>query len=175
MNIKRWLALTGFTFGLFAVALAQSTWPTQVLFQGTTAGQVIQARTPVQGIAFTFTLGTNYPPASFPALYKATNLDKGVMPFQVYSTVPGTWSLLLEIPDLRNGTGKLLVPAKQIMYRVNGGPWFRANGAPQIIYTQVGPTRDWQDLQLEFQIELLGDESAGQYVAQALFSALTQP
>ena len=150
---------------------AQSTWPRQVLFQS--AAAIIEARTPTNSIMFTFE--SNYPPAKFPALYPATIPKDGILPFQMRSTVGGIWNLLIEVADLRDGSGRLLVPARQILYRVNRGPWLRGNGAPQIIYTKNGATRDWEELRLEFQLELLGNEVAGVYAVQAYFSALTQP
>jgi hypothetical protein len=62
-----------------------------------------------------------------------------------------------------------------VLYRVNGGLWLRADGTPQIIYTQGGPTGDWLEIRLEFALELLGSERAGSYVVQALVTALRQP
>ena len=150
---------------------AQSNWPRQVLLEG--SGLTIEARTPNNNIMFTF--GNNYPPAAFPATYLATTPAKGLMPFQVRSTATGIWNLLIEIADLRDGSGRLLVPANQIEYRVNGGRWQGGNGAPQIIYTQSGATQGWKELRLEFRLKLLGNEIAGVYAVQAYFSALTQP
>ena len=162
-------------FGLMLILTfcvqAQSTWPRQVLFQS--AAATIEARTPSNSILFTFE--SNYPPAKFPALYPATSPKNGVLPLQLRSSATGIWNLLIEVADLRDGSGRLLVPARQILYRVNRGPWLRGNGAPQIIYTKSGATRDWEELRLEFQIELLGNEVAGVYAVQAYFSALTQP
>ena len=162
-------------FGLFLTLLfsvqAQSLWPRQVLFQSAVA--IVEARTPTNSILFTFE--SNYPPAKFPALYPATTPKDGILPFQMRSTVNVIWNLLIEVADLRDGSGRLLVPARQIMYRVNRGPWLRGNGAPQIIFTKNGKTNEWEELRLEFQIELLGNEVAGAYAVQAYFSALTQP
>jgi hypothetical protein len=162
-----------FLLGLTLTAQAQSTWPRQVLFQNQTKTQIIEARTPSNDILFTF--GRDYPPAVFPARYVATTPRDGLLPFQVRSNVQGPWSLTLEISDLRDGSGRLLVPARQIMYRVQNGPWLRGNGTPQILYSANGPTREWQELRLEFQIELLGNETAGLYAVQAYFGAVTQP
>jgi hypothetical protein len=163
--------LVGLLLTLMFCAQAQSTWPRQVLYQN--GGAIIEARTPSNSILFSFE--KNYPPASFPARFPATVPDNGILPFQLRSTVAGIWNLLIEIADLRDGSGRLLVPARQIMYRVNRGPWLRGNGAPQIIYTKSGNTRDWEEVRIEFQIELLGNEVAGVYAVQAYFSALTQP
>lgn len=163
--------LVGLILTLMFGVQAQSTWPRQVLFQSGAA--TIEARTPSNSILFTFE--SNYPPAKFPALYPATSPTNGILPLQMRSTVGGIWNLLIEVADLRDGSGRLLVPARQILYRVNRGPWLRGNGAPQIIYTKSGATRDWEELRLEFQIELLGNEVAGMYAVQAYFSALTQP
>jgi hypothetical protein len=165
---RLWLCLI---LGLSVCAQAQSTWARQVLYQN--GNTIIEARTPTNSILFSFE--QNYPPASFPARYPATIPQGGVLPFQMRSNANGIWNLLIEVADLRDGSGRLLVPARQILYRVNRGPWLRGNGAPQIIYTKSGSTRDWEELRLEFQIELLGNEVAGVYAVQAFFSALTQP
>ncbi|WP_448566227.1 hypothetical protein [Thermus sp.] len=150
-----------------APALAQATWIVQTLIPETVA-----LRTPTTQIAFDL---KDYPPKSFPATYPASNLEGGVLPVQVFSNAPGVWSLVLQIPDLKDQSGQLLLPARQVLYRVNGGLWLRADGTPQIIYTQTGPTGDWLELRLEFALELLGSERAGSYVVEALVTALRQP
>jgi hypothetical protein len=167
----RWIVLL--FVGLTLSVQAQATWPRQTLFQDKTKNLMIEARTPSNDIMFTF--DKNYPPPAFPARYAATTPKDGVLPFQIRSNVSGLWSLLLEIPDLRDGSGRLLVPARQIMYRVRGGPWLRGTGAPQIVFSKNGATREWEDLRLEFQIELIGNETAGTYAVQTYFSAVTQP
>jgi hypothetical protein len=150
-----------------APTLAQATWIVQTLIPETVA-----LRTPTTQIAFEL---TDYPPKSFPTTYPASNLEGGVLPVQVFSNAPGVWSLVLQIPDLQDQSGQLLLPARQVLYRVNGGLWLRADGTPQIIYTQTGPTGDWLEIRLEFALELLGSERAGSYVVQALVTALRQP
>jgi hypothetical protein len=150
-----------------APTLAQATWIVQTLIPETVA-----LRTPTTQIAFEL---KDYPPKSFPTTYPASNLEGGVLPVQVFSNAPGVWSLVLQIPDLQDQSGQLLLPARQVLYRVNGGLWLRADGTPQIIYTQTGPTRDWLEIRLEFALELLGSERAGSYVVQALVTALRQP
>ncbi|KGQ21911.2 hypothetical protein [Thermus filiformis] len=151
---------------LLALALAQGSWILQTLIPET-----IAIRTPTVQIGFDL---KDYPPKAFPALYPATEPQGGMLPVQVYSNAPGTWSLLLQIPDLTDQKG-LLIPARQILYRVNGGLWLRADGTPQIIYTQTGPTPGWLELRLEFALELLGTERAGTYSVQALVTALREP
>lgn len=158
--LAAWLVLT-------ASALAQATWVVQTLIPET-----IALRTPTTEIAFDL---KDYPPRGFPATYPASNLEGGVLPVQVFSNAPGVWSILLQIPDLKSQTGETLLPARQVLYRVNGGLWLRADGTPQIVYTQSGPTGDWLELRLEFALELLGNERAGAYVVQALVTALRQP
>jgi hypothetical protein len=150
-----------------APTLAQATWIVQTLIPETVA-----LRTPTTQIAFEL---EDYPPKSFPTTYPASNLEGGVLPVQVFSNAPGVWSLVLQIPDLQDQSGQLLLPARQVLYRVNGGLWLRADGTPQIIYTQTGPTGDWLEIRLEFALELLGSERAGSYVVQALVTALRQP
>ncbi|MCS7217556.1 MAG: hypothetical protein NZ846_01035 [Thermus sp.] len=162
--MRPWLASLAL---LLAPALAQATWIVQTLIPET-----IALRTPTTEIAFDL---KDYPPKSFPAIYPASNLEGGVLPVQVFSNAPGVWSLLLQIPDLKDPGGALLLPARQVLYRVNGGLWLRADGTPQIVYTQAGPTAGWLEIRLEFALELLGNERAGSYVVQALVTALRQP
>lgn len=152
---------------LAGTAAAQATWIVQTLIPETVA-----LRTPTTQIAFDL---KDYPPKAFPATYPASNLEGGILPVQVFSNAPGTWSLLLQIPDLKDENGTLLLPARQVLYRVNGGLWLRADGTPQIVYTQTGPTGDWLEIRIEFALELLGNEKAGNYVVQALVTALRQP
>jgi hypothetical protein len=162
--------MKAFLVGLFLAltpALAQATWIVQTLIPETVA-----LRTPTTQIAFEL---KDYPPKSFPVTYPASNLEGGVLPVQVFSNAPGIWSLVLQIPDLKDQNGQLLLPARQVLYRVNGGLWLRADGTPQILYTQTGPTGDWLELRLEFALELLGSERAGSYVVEALVTALRQP
>jgi hypothetical protein len=179
---SKWFGMLGLCVLLMGVlALAQATWPMLVLYKQAGTGAVVQVRTPLN--AFFFDLGNNYPPTRFPTLYpgKFPTPYTTYLPFQVKSDIMGAWSLLMEIPDLRDGTGRLLVPAKQILYRVNGSLWVRASGTPQIIYAQTGPTATgstttgWEELRLEFKLELLGNEPAGKYTAQTFYSALAQP
>ncbi|GGN00892.1 hypothetical protein GCM10007092_13680 [Thermus composti] len=160
-NLLAALALT------LAPALAQATWVLQTLIPETVA-----LRTPTTEIAFDL---KDYPPKAFPATFPASNLEGGFLPVQVFANAPGVWSLLLQIPDLKDETGAILIPARQVLYRVNGGLWLRADGTPQIVYTQSGPTGDWLEIRLEFALELLGTERAGRYVVQALVTALRQP
>ncbi|QWK22560.1 hypothetical protein [Thermus antranikianii] len=162
--MRSWL--TAFLL-LVTPALAQATWIVQTLIPET-----IALRTPTTQIAFDL---KDYPPRAFPATYPASNLEGGILPVQVFSNAPGVWSLLLQIPDLKDQNGVLLLPARQVLYRVNGGLWLRADGTPQIIYTQAGPTGDWLEIHMEFALELLGNERAGSYVVQALVTALRQP
>ena len=150
-----------------APALAQATWIVQTLIP-----EAVALRTPTTPIVFEL---KDYPPKTFPATYPASNLEGGVLPVQVFANTPGVWSLLLQIPDLKDPSGALLLPARQVLYRVNGGLWLRADGTPQIVYTQTGPTPGWLEIRLEFALELLGQERAGSYVVQTLVTALRQP
>lgn len=166
MLVRLILILLG-GFGVGQMSLAQATWVVQTLIP-----DVIAIRTP--GTQIGFALGNNYPPLSFPAQFPATQPEGGVLPVQVFSNASGVWSLLLQVPDLRDEKGEMLLPARQILYRVNGGLWLRADGTPQILYTQSGTTNGWLELRVEFALELLGTERAGSYVVQALVTALRQ-
>lgn len=119
-------------------------------------------------------LAKRYPPASFPACYPAT-LTSGTLPVLIFNNNPGPWSLLLELRDLVDTNSLHHIPADQVWYRVNGGPWQRATNAAQNLYTNSGPTSGYLKINVEFALELTGGEQAGQYAANAVITALRQP
>jgi hypothetical protein len=149
-------------------ALAQSTWTVQTLIP-----DAIAIRVPSTQIYFGFE--KNFPPEKFPARYTPTLPKGGILNVEVFSNVPGVWNLLLEIPDIRNKSGVVVVPAKQLFYRVNDGAWLHADGTPQILFSQAGATAGWQAIKIEFALELIGNEPAGEFVVPAIISAIRQP
>ncbi|HGY09011.1 MAG TPA: hypothetical protein ENK37_03000 [Oceanithermus profundus] len=151
------------------LAFAQATWYVQTVIP-----EVISVRTPTTSIGFELSL-ENYPPPQFPARYAATSLEDGVLPVQVFVNEPGVWSLLLEIPDLLDESGNRLIPAEQILFRVDGGPWLRGSNGPQEFYTDVGATDGWKELRLEFALELKGHEPPGEYAVNVVVSAIREP
>ena len=157
------LALTAST------ASAQATWLVESLIP-----DVISIRVPTTTIAFELDRST-YPPEEFPARYAATQPTGGMLPVQVFSNADGLWSLMLEVPDLVTDTGVTLVPASQVLYRVNGGLWLHADGNPQIIYSQSGATVGWLEIRIEFALEVTGSEKAGNYLVNAIVSATREP
>lgn len=152
---------------LAAMALCQSDWHVDVLIPDT-----ISVGMPTQEIAFGIT-HDDYPPPSFPARYPATTPDGGVLAVSVFSSAEQSWSLLLEIPDMVAATGLGMIPASQVLFRVNDGLWTRGTPQPQVIYTSVGPTVGWLELSLEFQLELVGDEPPGGFSVTTRLTALT--
>lgn len=162
------LTLIGLLMALVGVANAQATWPVQTLIP-----EVLAIRTPSTNIAFDLS-EANYPPDSFPATYEATAPEGGVMPVQIFSNAEGFWSIELQISDVVDESGVLLIPAGQILYRVNGGVWLRADGTPQTIHTGSGETNGWQEITLEFKLELTGAERAGDYSISAVISGQRQ-
>lgn len=149
--------------------VAQASWIVESLIP-----DVLSIRVPSNTIGFDLT-AENYPPVQFPALYPATTLDGSYLPVQVFSNAGGVWSLLLEVPDLVSESGDRTLSANQVMYRVNGGVWLRADGTPQVIYTQAGPTSGWLEVRVELALEITGNESAGAYVINAYVSAYQEP
>lgn len=151
------------------VALGQATWLVESLIPET-----LSIRVP----STTITFGVDdaaYPPESFPATYSATEPEGGTLPVQVFSNADGVWNLMLEVPDLLSDVGAGALPASQVLYRVNGGVWVRADGGPQVIYSHVGPTIGWLELTIDFALELTGAETAGTYVVNAVVSAIREP
>ncbi len=149
-------------FGL-GFALAQATWPVEVLVPG-----LISVRAPAAGISFDLQ-AQGYPPLEFPARYPG-----GTMPVQLFSNTDGAWSASLQISDIVSEEGLLLVPANQIHYRVNGGAWLQGNGFPQLIHAQNGPTGGWLELRIDIELELFGSEQAGEYLLSATITAETE-
>lgn len=143
--------------------VAQATWPVEVLVP-----ELISVRAPADAVAFDIH-AHGYPPLEFPARYPG-----GSLPVQVFVTEQGTWNLNLAISDLVSEDGSVLIPAAQVYYRVNGSVWFQANGFPQTIHIQNGPTGGWLELTVELELELTGAEPAGAYVFATTLSAETE-
>ncbi|HEX7022876.1 MAG TPA: hypothetical protein VF171_08460 [Trueperaceae bacterium] len=150
-------------------ARAQATWLVESLIP-----HVIAVRVPTTTLSFDLSHSDNYPPVTFPARYPLSQPDGGALPMQIFSNTDGFWSISLEIDDITDEDGALLIPASQILYRVNGGVWLRANSVPQVIFTGSGRTHGWQEIRVEFALELLGSERAGSYRVNATLTAQTQ-
>jgi hypothetical protein len=161
------LLVIGIACWASAAVAGESEWRVDVLIPGS-----ISVRTPTQEISFGIT-HDDYPPASFPARYRATSPAGGVLSVEVFSSDEGGWSLLLEIPDLVSATGRGVIRADQVLYRVGGGGWIRGSPAPQVIYTSVGPTTDWLRLDIAFELELEGMEPAGAFSVITRLTALS--
>lgn len=151
------------------VAFADGTWEVETLVP-----ELISIRVPSTLIAFGFDPAT-YPPEAFPARYPALRPEGGVLPVAVFSNAAGTWSLLLAVPDLVDGVTGARIPAAQVLFRVDDGPWTRASAAPQIAYTGVGPTNGWRELRVAFALELRGGERNGAYRVDAVVGAIHEP
>ncbi len=158
--IGAWLAL--------AAVQGQASWTAQTVIPG-----VLAIRTPTTHIAFALTL-ESYPPERFPARYPATDPEGGVLPVQVFSNAEGIWSLYLEVPDMVTEDGRT-IPARQVLFRTNGGTWTRASNVPQEFYTDRGPTNGWKEIRLEFALELLGNEPPGHYQVDVAISGIREP
>lgn len=146
-------------------AAAQADWKVDALIPG-----LISVRAPTTHIAFALS-SDSYPPSAFPARYRASEPEGGLLELEIFSNTEGMWSLTLEIPTLEAIGGDAWLEAKQVNYRVNGGLWTRATGAPQVILSQPGPTQGWQLVTIEFELELNGTETAGAYAMNAVLTA----
>ncbi len=158
-RVLRLLALLALTGSV----LAQATWPVHVLIP-----ELITVRAPSDTLSFDLET-QNYPPLEFPATFSG-----GTLPVQVHSSSEQSWTLSLDVSDIIDDAGVLLVPASQVMYRVNEGGWLRANGFPQVVHAQNGPTLGWMEFSLEFMLELTGTERAGSYEVTATITAQTE-
>lgn len=143
-------------------AAAEATWRSEVLIP-----EVLSIRAPEDAIRFDFS--DDYPPLEFPVRYPG-----GTMPLQLQSSLEGSWSVSLEISNMADDSGTRIIPADQVYYRVNGGSWLQANAFPEIIHTASGPTFGWLELRIEFAVELTGNEQAGEYQLEMIFTAQSE-
>ena len=152
---------------LCQIALAQATWTVETLIP-----EVISLQMPTDTISFELD-SNSYPPITFPKRYSATVPRNGILPLKVFSNAEdGLWNLLLEIPDVLDVNGQRVLPAQQIFYSVNEGLWLSASNNPQVIYTGSGKTQGWLDLSIAFELELTGNEPAGNYEVDILITAV---
>lgn len=162
--VLRVLALSAVLAG--GAVLADATWQVETLVP-----ELISIRVPSTTIAFGFDSAT-YPPDDFPATYAASQPDGGVLPVQVFSNAEGAWSLVLEVADLRDAVSGAIIPAGQVLFRVDEGLWLRGVAGPQIVFTSVGPTDGWLELRIDFALEVTGTESAGSYRVDVVVGAI---
>lgn len=133
---------------------------------------VLSVRGVVDEVAFDLS-EVAFPPPAFPARYPATSPEGGALELEVFASADGSWELQLQIDDLREPGSASVIPAQQILYRIDGlGPWIRADGTPQVIAAGSGATGGWRPLTIEFQLEVVGTEPAGSYAVAALISGL---
>ena len=120
-------------------------------------------------------LATTYPPAAFPACYRARVPSNGTLSAQVFANAGGLWTLQLEIPDLTDSATGATIVADQVYYRANGGPWSRGATVGQTVLEGSGPTNGYLDLQIDFVLLLHGTEHSGSYLANALLTGFLAP
>lgn len=143
-------------------AAAEATWRSEVLIP-----EVLSIRAPEDAIRFDFS--DDYPPLEFPVRYPG-----GTMPLQLQSSLEGSWTVSLEISDITDDSGTRIIPARQVLYRLDGGDWLTADGFAQTIHSQTGPTFGWLELRIEFAVELTGSEQAGEYQLGMTFTAQSE-
>ncbi len=161
--------MAGLVLGLWGWAQAQTSWNVQAVIP-----EAIALRTPTNTIAFELSL-EDYPPERFPARYRPSAPEGGVLPVQVFVNHPGSWNLLLSIPEFVAEGGDEVLSPDRILFRVDEGPWLRGSAAPVLFYTGSGPTGGWQELRLKFLLELKGNEPAGTYVVDVVITGILGP
>ena len=129
---------------------------------------VISLRRPNTAVVFDINAG-NYPPAKFPARYLAPS-----QAFSVFSNASKPWTVQMEVHSQPDTQGRAL-PSKQMHYRINSGPWLDVTGAPQVVFSHVGPSGGWLPLDIEFALDLTGAEAGGNYLFDVAFTALVLP
>ena len=115
----------------------------------------------------------DFPPREFPRRYLATSLPDGILLVEVLATATGAWEVHLQIEDLVDPSRQARIPSEQILFRVDDGPWLRADGSPQVILTGTQPTMGWRPVEIAFALEVKGNERAGVYEVTSLLSGLT--
>ncbi|MFC5847538.1 hypothetical protein [Deinococcus petrolearius] len=118
----------------------------------------------------TFDITTsNFPPTQYPARYLGTPQE-----FSVFSSASTPWTVQLEIHAAPDDQGQT-IPTDRLSYRVNGGPWIKALGVPQVVMSSVGPTPGWMPLKVEVALDLQGGETGGTYDFDLTFTAQVLP
>ncbi|KQR41100.1 hypothetical protein [Deinococcus sp. Leaf326] len=129
---------------------------------------LIALRRPTAPLAFDIS-PSNFPPAQYPARYLSPSQE-----FSVFSSASTPWTVQLEIHTAIDEQGQA-IPTDRLSYRVNGGPWIKALGVPQVVMSGVGATPGWMPLRIEVALDLQGGETGGDYDFDLTFTALVLP
>ena len=129
---------------------------------------LIALRRPATTPAFDIS-ASNFPPAQYPARYLSPAQE-----FSVFSSASTPWTVQLEIHTALDEQGQA-IPIDRLSYRVNGGPWIKALGVPQVVMSGVGATPGWAPLKVEVALDLQGGETGGDYDFDLTFTALVLP
>lgn len=111
----------------------------------------------------------NFPPTQYPARYFSDPQE-----FSVFSSAATPWTVQLEIQPELDEQGRA-IPVDRLSYRINGGPWIKVLGAPQVVMSSVGPTPGWMPLKVEVALDLQGGETGGSYDFDLTFTAQVLP
>lgn len=171
-----------------SLGYGQATWSTQVLIP-----DMLTIRVPTTVLAFApgqplpggesiaglsgpsgCPVMSTYPPPKFPACYPL-QLSGGSLPVDVFSNIRSPWSLLLDVSDLTGQSGTATLPAHKIWYRVGNAAWQRAGNTSNPLYFGSGATDGYLRLNVQFMLEMDGNEYAGSFTANAVVSAIRQP
>lgn len=130
----------------------------------------IAIRRPATTTTLSFDINAgNFPPAQYPARYLAQPQD-----FSLFSSAATPWIAQLEILSQPDSQGRT-ISTNLVSFRVNGGPWIKATGLPQVIMSGVGATPGWVPLKLEVALDLEGGEPGGDYTFDLAFTAVVLP
>lgn len=108
-----------------------------------------------------------YPPPSFPFAY-APSVPQSPVTLRLFTNLEGGFALEVEATPLL-AEGGAQIPAGQVEYRLNGGPWIPL-GPKVVLLTGTGPTAGYQSYVLEFRLVLTGQEVPGVYRGSLLFT-----
>jgi hypothetical protein len=102
-----------------------------------------------------------FPPPAFPHHYLPSEPAEPLL-ISLYSNISGGWFLEADFADGLIGPDGNTIPAAQLEYRFDGGPWFEF--APKVaLFSSQGASQTYEDHTLELRLRLVGSEAPGRY------------
>jgi hypothetical protein len=109
-----------------------------------------------------FDLATQgFPPPDFPHHYLPAEPAEPLL-VRLYSNITGGWILEADFAEGLVGSDGYLIPAAQLEYSFDGGPWFAF--APTVaLYSSQGASEAFEEHTLELRLQVIGNEAPGRY------------
>ncbi|WP_243030432.1 hypothetical protein [Thermus altitudinis] len=152
--MRRWAILLAFSWALAQVPIGVN------LPEGTSLSLSTEE------VVFDLTQ-SHFPPPNFPYAYLPSS-PQGPLTLRLFTNLEGGFAVEVEATPLL-AEGGAQIPAGQVEYRLNGGPWIPL-GPKVVLLTGSGPTAGYQSYVLEFRLVLTGQEAPGVYRGSLLFT-----